>query len=57
MEQFTIAQLVLIVNGESYAAIVRRLCEILERNEASDESTVRRLIRNSWEGKEPISLD
>lgn len=49
MEQFTIAQRVLIVktfyqSGESYAATVRRLRAILGRNEAPNETTVRRLM-------------
>ena len=54
MGQFTIAKRVLIVktfyqNGESYAATVRSLRAILGRNEAPNESTDHRLMRNSLE--------
>lgn len=61
MEKFTCAQRVLIVktfyqNGESYAATVRKLRNVLGRNEAPNESTVRRLMKKFFETGSTVDL-
>ncbi|XP_039301292.1 uncharacterized protein LOC120356416 [Nilaparvata lugens] len=61
MEKFTCAQRVLIVktfyqNGESYAATVRLLRGTLGRNEAPNESTVRRLMKKFFETGSTVDL-